>query len=330
MRTWPLFAILVLAACKAKKESEAKKEETKAEQKKDERRKEESKPETMENEFRAKKIPGGSAQSYRGVSFDLPKGWRAAPLPDEILPGAKSLTPEGANPGGVIEEAYVLIGDPASPSIDGEDFPQGVEKLLAAVQPGLERQGPGERKKFGDLDGRYLRYTGKTEDGRKVEARVFGFLGNCSCALVVLGVADAVAKRDADVAAILGSMSKAGGGAPAEELAGQWAWITSFNANTGGGRTTSKILTLRADGTYEFHAENDSSGTGEGFNWGAWSKDSDGGSWTATAATITFKSRSGGEKTYSLEKRNHPKNVNDPMIVLDGQPFVTATRREPW
>ena len=31
-----------------------------------------------------------------------------------------------------------------------------------------------------------------------------------------------------------------------------------------------------------------------------------------------------------LEKRNHPKNVNDPMIVLDGDAFVTATQRPPW
>lgn len=31
-----------------------------------------------------------------------------------------------------------------------------------------------------------------------------------------------------------------------------------------------------------------------------------------------------------VEKRNHPKNVRDPMIVLDGQTFVTAYNKPPW
>ncbi|HZV69137.1 MAG TPA: hypothetical protein VFG10_06315 [Saprospiraceae bacterium] len=35
---------------------------------------------------------------------------------------------------------------------------------------------------------------------------------------------------------------------------------------------------------------------------------------------------SGGD----LEQRNHPKNVNDPMIVLDGRAFVTAYNKPPW
>ncbi len=32
---------------------------------------------------------------------------------------------------------------------------------------------------------------------------------------------------------------------------------------------------------------------------------------------------------YTLEKRNHPKN-KDPMIVLNGQPFVTYYNKPPW
>lgn len=35
-------------------------------------------------------------------------------------------------------------------------------------------------------------------------------------------------------------------------------------------------------------------------------------------------------RTFELEKRNHPKNVSDPMIVLDGQAYVATTAREPW
>jgi hypothetical protein len=31
-----------------------------------------------------------------------------------------------------------------------------------------------------------------------------------------------------------------------------------------------------------------------------------------------------------LERQNHPQNTNDPMLVLDGKPYVTATQRKPW
>ena len=36
-----------------------------------------------------------------------------------------------------------------------------------------------------------------------------------------------------------------------------------------------------------------------------------------------------GVTTYVLEKRNHPKN-NEPMLVLDGQAFVTFYQKPPW
>jgi len=55
----------------------------------------------------------------------------------------------------------------------------------------------------------------------------------------------------------------------------------------------------------------------------------DSGTWTAIETTITTVSRSGKTTVYSLEKRNHPKN-RDPMIVLDGQTFVTFYDKPPW
>jgi hypothetical protein len=36
-----------------------------------------------------------------------------------------------------------------------------------------------------------------------------------------------------------------------------------------------------------------------------------------------------GSGSYVLEKRNHPKN-NDPMIVLDGEPYVTYYQKPRW
>jgi len=59
------------------------------------------------------------------------------------------------------------------------------------------------------------------------------------------------------------------------------------------------------------------------------SQSSDRGAWTATETSITARSAGGRITTYVLEKRNHPKN-NDPMLVLDGQAFVTFYQKPPW
>jgi hypothetical protein len=45
--------------------------------------------------------------------------------------------------------------------------------------------------------------------------------------------------------------------------------------------------------------------------------------------TIIAYSNTHGKITYPFEKRNHPK-TGDPMIVLDGDAYVTAYRKNPW
>ena len=105
-------------------------------------------------------------------------------------------------------------------------------------------------------------------------------------------------------------------------LAGQWVFFASFNANNGGGSSRQKVLTLRADGGYTYVAENVSTNP----NGAAWGDQSDAGQWSSDGTSITFRSNGGGARTLSLEKRNHPKN-KDPMLVIDGSAFVTATQR---
>ena len=83
--------------------------------------------------------------------------------------------------------------------------------------------------------------------------------------------------------------------------------------------------TLYENGTYEYYSETSSSGPVAS----SASQESDSGTWTATANTITRNSRSQGTATYSLEKRNHPK-TGDPMLVLDGDTYVTYGQRRPW
>ncbi len=44
---------------------------------------------------------------------------------------------------------------------------------------------------------------------------------------------------------------------------------------------------------------------------------------------IHVNSRSQGFQILSFEKRNHPKN-GDPMIVIDGDTYVTYNQRPSW
>ncbi|HYN83755.1 MAG TPA: hypothetical protein VER32_00780 [Pyrinomonadaceae bacterium] len=116
----------------------------------------------------------------------------------------------------------------------------------------------------------------------------------------------------------------AGGEGASEELAGKWCYMASVNTGSGG-RMSNRCFTLNADGTFEYHAETSSGGPVAS----SASQESDSGRWTATATTITSHSSKTGTNTYRLERRNHPK-TGDPMLVLDGDAYVTATQRAPW
>ncbi|MFN7936223.1 MAG: hypothetical protein U0R19_23030 [Bryobacteraceae bacterium] len=109
------------------------------------------------------------------------------------------------------------------------------------------------------------------------------------------------------------------------DLSGKWCYVANVNATGGGARSTNQCFTLHANGRYEYYGETDSYGP----NGGATSQGSDAGTWTATATSITSRSASGRVTTFQLERRNHPK-TNDPMLVLNGQTFVTFYQKAPW
>ena len=100
--------------------------------------------------------------------------------------------------------------------------------------------------------------------------------------------------------------------------------MSNVNSNSGG-RMSNRCFTLYENGTYEYYSETSSSGPVAS----SASQESDSGTWTATSTTITRNSRSLGTETYSLERRNHPK-TGDPMIVFDGDAYVTYSPRRPW
>jgi hypothetical protein len=114
--------------------------------------------------------------------------------------------------------------------------------------------------------------------------------------------------------------------AGAGELVGKWCKVTNFSATNGGAYNSSACIVLNGNGTFVYGGETDSYNP----NGGVTSQTSDSGTWTATANSITANSRlRGGAVTFRLERRNHPK-TGDPMIVLDGDAYVTFYQKAPW
>ncbi|MEQ8425280.1 MAG: hypothetical protein RIA63_11260 [Cyclobacteriaceae bacterium] len=115
----------------------------------------------------------------------------------------------------------------------------------------------------------------------------------------------------------------------ATELVGKWCWIDVTNTNSRGSQS-SRCITLNADGTYVYESERSMSVNTNTYYGGTNSQSNDRGTWYLQGDRIFYDSQNTGQGSYRLEKRNHPKNVNDPMIVLDGEAYVTQTYRQPW
>ena len=109
------------------------------------------------------------------------------------------------------------------------------------------------------------------------------------------------------------------------ELAGKWCKMSTFTANSGGS-SRSTCFELKADGSYTYRHEGSmSASTG-----GTASQSSDAGRWKVSGNQLTAQSQRGTVNTYTLEKRNHPKNKRDPMICLNGECYVTFYNKPPW
>lgn len=107
------------------------------------------------------------------------------------------------------------------------------------------------------------------------------------------------------------------------EFVGKWCYL-ALRGGTSNYRAA-RCFTLNGDGTYEYNSEVSSSGSA-GSSVGS---NYDTGRWTATRTTLTAYSRSQGKIVYPIELRNHPK-TGDPMIVVDGDPYVTFGQKRPW
>lgn len=119
------------------------------------------------------------------------------------------------------------------------------------------------------------------------------------------------------------------GGRVAPELVGKWCWVNVTSTNTGG-TSSEQCITLHSDGRYEYYGERSMSVNTDSYYGGTSSQSSDEGTWSYDGQKIYWNSsRGNGSGSYFLEKRNHPKN-SDPMIVLDGETYVTYYQKPSW
>ena len=108
-----------------------------------------------------------------------------------------------------------------------------------------------------------------------------------------------------------------------QALVGKWCYMSSLTGSNS--YMSSRCFILHPNGTYEYSAESSTSGA-SGSTAG---RSYDSGRWTATKTTLTAFSNSQGKLVYPIELRNHPK-TGDPMIVVDGDAYVTAYQKRPW
>ena len=135
----------------------------------------------------------------------------------------------------------------------------------------------------------------------------------------------ALSKGTAAAAKAAKTPPKASPAGSAQELVGKWCKVSTFTANSGGS-SRSTCFELRADGSYTYQHEGSMSAQAGSTA----SQSHDAGRWKVSGSQLTAQSRSGTVNTYTLEKRNHPKNKRDPMICLDGECYVTFYNKPPW
>lgn len=114
-----------------------------------------------------------------------------------------------------------------------------------------------------------------------------------------------------------------------QELVGNWCVMKNTSTNSGGS-FSSECITLNPDGTYVYSSESSMSVNTPDLAGGTSSQGGDRGQWWMEGERLFYNSPTYGTGSYRLEKRNHPKNTSDPMIVLDGKAYVTTRLKAPW
>lgn len=106
------------------------------------------------------------------------------------------------------------------------------------------------------------------------------------------------------------------------DLVGQWCYLTATSGTKSG-----RCMTLNADGTYLYTSERSHA---TDMTNGSANPPPDSGTWFVNGDRLYYQSLIKGSGYYKLERRNHPGNTNEPMIVLNNEPFVAVGGQPPW
>ncbi|GAB3512444.1 hypothetical protein GCM10027442_23700 [Emticicia fontis] len=166
--------------------------------------------------------------------------------------------------------------------------------------------------------------TGTTTLQYSVNGNYLTLSGNGTTAILQKGTANSASSGGYSQA----PANNAGGGSIDQSIVGKWCWANTSSTYSSSYNST-KCIVINGNGTYEYYAEGSISGYGGGGYGGSNSQSSDRGTWKLEGNRIHVQSQAEGYKVYSFEKRNHPKN-GDPMIVIDGDTYVTYYKKAPW
>ena len=114
-----------------------------------------------------------------------------------------------------------------------------------------------------------------------------------------------------------------------KSIVGTWCWTNASGVNTNATSSNTRCLVINGDGTYQYTYEGSISGSGGGYYGGSSSQNSDHGTWKLNGNIVNIISASQGAQSLSFQKKNHPK-TGDPMIVIDGDAYVTYYQKNPW
>ena len=110
-----------------------------------------------------------------------------------------------------------------------------------------------------------------------------------------------------------------------QELVGKWCYINLEITND---LITTSCLTLNEDGTFE--AVLDRSTIPSANSLPPNFQDTDTGKWWVKGNRMYYNSAVNGQGSFTLQKMNHPRLENTPMIVINGISFATASSKDAW
>jgi hypothetical protein len=110
----------------------------------------------------------------------------------------------------------------------------------------------------------------------------------------------------------------------AQELVGKWCYINLALTND---IITNSCITLNSDGTYDAALDRSTLPNGTAIPN---IQDTDSGNWWVKNNSLFYNSPNNGKGSFSLQKINHPRLENTPMIVLNGIAFATVSSKDPW